>query len=76
MDFTLLIGSKSRGGSEGREYNLAGGFELGPYLKASISKTYALLLRAGVSYDAVIDDDYFDPAKLKPYLTLGLQWYF
>ena len=84
IDISLLIGFQNEGDGPPRfelfggardAYFLAGGFELGPYLKTFISKTYALFLRAGVSYDQNVVDD-FDLTDSRIYLNLGIQRYF
>ena len=56
-------------------YKLAGGFELGPNLKTFISKSYALILRAGITYD-VSTNEVFDLVETRAYLSLGIRKYF
>ncbi len=77
IDAALLVGFKSEYNKEKEEdiYTIGGGFELGPYLRAFISKSHALLLRAGVTYDTSTDDE-FDLNNSRAYLNLGIQWYF
>ena len=77
IDVALLVGFKRDFNKKEEEntYTLAGGVELGPYLKTFISKSHALLLRTGVTYDTSTDDD-FDLTNSRVYLNLGLQYYF
>ena len=79
IDVVLLVGFKrsfyKKKEETENEYTLAGGAELGPYLKTFISKSHALLLRVGVTYDTSTDDD-FDLTNSRVYLNLGLQYYF
>ena len=71
-DVALLIGFKKD--YEKEVSILSAGFELGPYLKAHISRSQALLLRVGVTYDTSTDKE-FDLTNSRIYLNLGLQWY-
>lgn len=77
-DVALLIGFKKDPEKEKERIfkvsTLSVGAELGPYLKAHISRSHALLLRVGVTYDTSTDDE-FDLTNLRIYLNLGLQWY-
>ena len=74
IDVSLLVGFTAQWGYT-TTYTLSGGFELGPYLKTFISKSHALLLRTGITYDTSTASD-FDLTDSRVYLNLVIQWYF
>jgi len=78
VDTALLIGFQRKGPEQDNFFVsrklLSGGFELGPYLKVFISQSYAIVLRAGVTYDANTDETP-DLANSRAYLHLGIRLY-
>lgn len=78
VDATLLLGFKRYDTDEDTyeyKYKLSAGFELGPYLKTFISRSHALLLRAGATLDTSTEGS-LDLTESRIYLNLGFQWYF
>ena len=77
VDISLLIGLRQTYDTIKNEnvYLPSIGGELGPYLKTFISRSHALILRAGVTHDTNTEGD-FDFQDLRMYLNLGVQWYF
>ena len=74
VDITLLV-SAGYAPSLEEPWTVRGGFELGPYLKTSISHSHTLFVRTGVAHYAAVGED-FDIEEFRMYLNLGIKWYF
>lgn len=74
VDVTLLV-SAHQLSYPSEKMAISGGFELGPYLKTFISHSHSLFIRTGVTHYAVVGE-YFDIAKFRMYLNLGVKFHF
>ncbi len=75
LDMALLVGMSGDYHKLGR--NLVAGGEIGPYIKTFISRSHALFLRTGVTYDTSgLNEGGLHLPDFRLYLNLGIQWHF